>query len=140
MQILFQTLNLLFFWLQTGLHFEGSVSQDLLGFLKVLNLELLLEKLIFLLLEILSGLMFVLIELSNTILMLLFLDLLHVCDGLDSLFLLLELSSLSCDLLVVILLALNVVLEFKQILLVAMKHMFLLLLQLLDFILLILLL
>ena len=50
-KLLLKVLDLLFLWLKGGFHFLGAMGEDLLGFLEVLDAELVLVKLVFLFLQ-----------------------------------------------------------------------------------------
>ena len=107
MQVLLQAFNLLLFRLQACFHLRGSVSQDLLRLLQILDLKLLLEKLVFFLFQVLSRIFFSLIKIFNLFLVLFALLLQLSCDMLDSLSLLLKLSNLGSDLVLVVFLTLD---------------------------------
>ena len=115
-QILLQAFNLLLFGLETGLHFECSMSQHLLSLLEVLDLKLLLEKFILFLFQVLSCILLSLVEILDLPLIFFTLSLMLQGDMLDCLCLLLQLGDFGSDLVLVVLLTLDHVLLLRDLL------------------------
>ena len=108
------------------------MRQHLLSFLEILDLKLLLEKFILFLLQVLSCILFGLVEILDLPLIFFTLSLMLQSDVLDSLCLLLQLINLGSDLVLVVLLTLDHVLLLRDLLRVSFDHLVLLLCQLFD--------
>jgi len=132
MQVLLQAFDLLLFGLQAGLHFHGPMSQHLLGLLQIFYFELLLEKLILLLFQIQSRIFFVLIQLLNLLFIIFALFFKFFRNVSDRVSFSLQLFNLCSDLVFVVTFPLNIVLEFRNLFIVAINHICLLSRQLGD--------
>jgi hypothetical protein len=64
-QLLLKVFNLLFFWFQRGFHLLGSMGQNLLRFLQVLDLEFVSIEFSFLFLELFLDVLFLIFKLGN---------------------------------------------------------------------------
>ena len=132
MQVLLQAFNLLLFRLQTRFHLESSMRQDLFGLLKILNLEFLLEELIFLLLQVLSCILLGLVKILDLLLVIFSLLFQLASDVLNCISLLFELLDLSRDLVLVVLFALDHVFLFANLVDVSFDDLILLLREFSD--------
>ena len=92
------------------------MRQHLLSLLEILDLKLLLEKFILFLLQVLSCILFGLVEILDLPLIVFTLPLMLQSDVLDSLCLLLQLVDLCSDLVLVVLLTLDHVLLLRDLL------------------------
>ena len=102
------------------------MCQDLFGLLKILNLEFLLEQLIFLLLQVLSCILLGLVEVLDLLLVIFSLLFQLASDVLNCISLLFKLLNLSRDLVLVILFALDHIFLFANLIDVSFDDLILL--------------